>query len=183
VIPNSPEMMLPLIESVQNLLKHYRQGDKPLWNTETGWSEPKPFPPTQAVDYVSRSYILNWASGVSRLYWYAWDNDWWVSLALTEEDKLTPTTAGVAYGELQKWLVGAHMTSCSSDDRQTWICQLDRNDDYEGWIVWNPSRTVNFRIPQRWKVQQARDLAGEVTSLLDTSQIEVSSTPRLLERI
>ena len=39
--------------------------DKPIWDTELGWAEPKPFPSDEmAAAYVARSFILSWAAGI-----------------------------------------------------------------------------------------------------------------------
>ena len=67
------------IPSVWAILAARGQASKPLWNTEGGYLRPTvPGPKTLSDDlgaaYLARTYLLNWASGVSRFYFYAWDN-------------------------------------------------------------------------------------------------------------
>lgn len=179
VFPADPEAMVPLIEKVKRLMLSNGVDRKPLWNTESGWSDPKPFPSEDlAAGYLARAFILNWAAGVQRFYWYAWDDHVWASLQTTEKDDATLAPAGRAYGIIQNWLVGAKMTACSEDADDTWICQLKSNESPQ-WIVWNPDGTRSFEIPASWHIKY-------VTSLLDKRSgsrgpsLDVGPTPQLL---
>jgi hypothetical protein len=201
VAPDPPEAMLTKIQQVQALMVKYGINDKPLWNTETGWKiinndknindeewAGNALDSTEASAYITRSYILSWAARVKRLYWYAWGHQ---SMGLTEYDAKTPKSVSSAYTEVQKWLVGARMTSCQSNQENTWICQLKRvvygSDsiprNYLAWIVWNPDKSFSFNLPQTWGVQQVRDLSGTTLRLSGVNQIEVSPSPLLLETL
>lgn len=184
VKPDPPEAMVSAIRQVQDLMAEYGVGDKPLWNTEAGWQKPKPFPSDElAAAYVGRSYILNWAAGVPRFYWYDWDYNPVFSLHMTEEDSTTLKPAAIAYQQMQKWLIGARMTSCESNSRETWICQLTREGGYKAWIVWNPKYQLPFKMPDRWGVRQIRNLAGDRRRNLSGDWIEIGQSPLLLESI
>jgi len=181
VTPRPPEEMVPLIREVRQIMLDTGAGDKPLWNTESGWAQPKPFPSQAlAASYLARTYILDWAAGVQRFYWYAWDNHGWVSLETTEQDSRTITPAGQAYGVIQNWLVGARLDWCNDDTGGTWICELNRNEEPE-WIVWNPDGTKPFALAPSWKI-------GTITALLQKphaivgNSVEVGPTPELLTR-
>ncbi len=192
VRPNPPEAMLDLVVRVKETMVKYGVANKPLWNTETGWlidnhrTEVKPgtgisskvLSNAEASAYVARSYILNWAAGVDRLYWYSWDNK---VMGLTEADGKTRKPPAIAYGEVEKWLLGARMTSCTSDVQGTWIAQITRNGDYKGWIVWNPDRSIEFEMPTSWHVTRQRDLSGSVRPCSDVKRTEVGPSPILLE--
>lgn len=183
VVPDPPEAKVPLIEQVKALMETHQIQEKPLWNTESGWLGKEPFPsdPEVAASYVARSYILNWAAGVERFYWYDWDYNPAVSLHLTQEDGKSLTPAGIAYGEIKKWLVGSQMSGChQSTVTKTWICQLNRDRDDRSWIVWNPDRSVRFRVSEEWGVNQVWNLAGE-QQLLSGNQIEIGQSPLLLK--
>jgi hypothetical protein len=205
VTPKPPEAMVTSIRKVQQIMAKHGVGDKPLWNTETGWMianskglvEPKVvgFPENmkvltadEAAGYVARSFIIAWGAGLQRFYWYAWDNH---VMGLTEVDGKTLKLPAKAYAEVQKWLVGAQMTACKSDKENTWVCELKRDAygsdsvlrGYLAWIVWNPDKSFSFNLPQTWGVQQARDLSGTKRSLPQVNQVEVSPSPLLLERL
>jgi hypothetical protein len=197
VNPAPPEEMVPLIQQVEQIMRNNGVGDKPLWDTETGWSiqnkegTVKPVPgrgfnsyvlsESTAASYVARTYVLAWASGVSRLYWYGWDQG---AMGLVDQDGKTLKVPAIAYGELEKWLVGATMTSCGSDVAGTWTCTITRPGGYHGWIMWNPAATgplIKFAIPPSWHATRVRDLLGRVTNLAPGATLEVSYMPRLLE--
>lgn len=186
---NPPEAIVPLIKKVQRIMAKYGIGNKPLWNTEAGWaiansrnsgdSKRGVLTTDKAAAYVARSFILAWAAGLERFYWYAWDNR---LRGLTEKDGKTVKLPGTAYAETQKWLVGARMTDCESNSEKTWTCQLKRNHGYTAWIMWNPDRKLTFNVPKNWGVRQLRDLTGLRRNLPTISRIQIGPSPLLLER-
>jgi len=104
-------------------------------------------------------------------------------MGLTEYDARTPKPVATAYTEVEKWLVGTQMTSCESDQENTWVCQLKRDRGYLASIVWNPDESLPFNLPQTWGVLQVKDLSGNKRSLSGVNQVEVSPSPLLLERL
>jgi hypothetical protein len=191
VTPGAPEAMVELARRVQAVMAENRVAGKPLWNTEAGWfieNRLTKVHPGQggfsriltldeASAYVARCYLLNWALGISRFYFYSWDSE---VGGLTEEDGKTLKPPSIAYAEIENWLVGARMISCVSDAQGTWICELGR-DRYRGWVVWNPARTAQFKIPEAWPVEQSRDLSGNRRPLRSHPVIPVGPSPLLLE--
>jgi hypothetical protein len=162
---------------------------KTIWNTETGWfihsdkvevkaqGSFKVIPADDAAAYVPRAYALLWVLGVTRFNWYDWDS---TTMALAEPDG-TPKPAALAYATTEKWLVGALMKSCDSDQSGTWVCQITRDGGYNGYLVWNPQRRVDFRVPGAWNVQNERDLSGGTHSVKGVGTQPVGATPILLE--
>jgi hypothetical protein len=193
--PEPPENMLPLIQQVRAVMQQHGVGDRPLWNTETGWaiqnrqSVVKAAPASarfnsvvlseeQASAYLVRTHVLTWAENIPRLYWYSWDNK---IMGLTEADGRTVKMPVRAYAEVRKWLLGAMMKSCSSAATGTWTCRITRESGYEGWIVWNPDRTLDFRIPRDWPVRSARDLQGGRQSISQDRPVRIGPAPILVE--
>jgi hypothetical protein len=181
VNPEPPEAMVPIIQQIRQIMAANGADFKPLWDTEVGWAKPKPFfSEDLAAAYLARSYILNWAVGAQRLYWYAWDNHAWVTLQTVEEDNQTLKSAGQAYGIIQKWLVGSRMDWCDQDTDHTWKCELDRNGSTQ-WIIWNPGETKRFAIPASWHVNYITPLLGQ-PMLLSDSTVEAGPTPSILSQ-
>jgi glycosyl hydrolase family 39 (putative alpha-L-iduronidase) len=183
VSPQPPEAMVPLIEQVRQIMSDTGVSDKPLWNTESGWQVPKPFPSADlAAAYLARAYILNWASGVSRFYWYAWDNHAWVSIQTTGADSRTLTPAGQAYGIIEKWLGQAELNNCEENADHAWSCRLTRNG-VPLWILWNPLQNTaerrTFLFPQPWNDKSLTPLLGTARSL-NGPEIEVGQMPELV---
>jgi Glycosyl hydrolases family 39 len=181
VDPSPPEKALDLIASVKQTMAKYGVQNKPLWDTESGWWVPKPFPTEElAAAYVARAYLLHWAAGASRLFWYSWDNQKF-GLQMTQQDDKTPKPAAIAYAELQKWLVGAQMVACESNADGTWVAELSRPGNYHGWIVWNPNQTQKFELPREWDARRMRDLHASQREISRKAQIEIGPSPLLLE--
>jgi hypothetical protein len=173
------------------VLRETHLADKPVWNTEAGWlienrrskvkPQNSPFNKVLTVEeasaYVARCYLLNWAMGISRFYFYSWDSE---VGGLTEADGRTLKPPATAFAETENWLVGARMVSCLSDQRNIWSCELSRRG-YRAWVVWNPTRTIEFKIPEAWPVSERRDLSGRRLPLSPASVISIGPTPVLLE--
>jgi hypothetical protein len=196
VSPGQPEEMVGLIQQVREIMNRNGVANKPLWNTESGWPiqneqsvvNPVPgggylsvvLPPDEAASYLARAYILSWACGVSRFYWYSWDN---FDMGLVDHDGKTFKSPAIAYGEIQKWLIGARMDSCDTDANGTWTCAISRDGGYRSWILWNPDgrRTFNLPVAPQWNVVRIRDLLGHMSNLAPGASVEVSIMPHLLE--
>nr|OEJ74560.1 hypothetical protein BH720_13880 [Desertifilum tharense IPPAS B-1220] len=190
VAPHAPEAMLPVIRHVQALMAKYQVADKPLWNTEMGWRMEnsdqniedetwagRPLNSRDAVAYLARSYILNWAAGVEQVYWYAWGHR---SMGLTDYNLKRPKAVARAYTELQRWLVGSTLKQCETRQR-AWICQLQRSDGSMAWMVWNPNRNQRLELPPEWGVRQMQELSGKRHSLVGRNHVKMHPTPLLLE--
>jgi hypothetical protein len=177
VTPAAPEAMVSLISKVKKSLRTRGCTTKPLWNTESGWAQPKHFSSaSEAAGYLMRSYVLNWLMGVDRCYWYAWDNHSWSTLDLTTRDGAI-TAAGGAYGVIRKWLLGSVVRSCNRERSGIWICQLE-GEKVRGQILWSDRNQAMFRIPSSWKPGQETNWLGAVS--VPRNSVVVTSTPILL---
>ena len=176
---NPPEAMVPLIQQVKLAMNQYGVGDKQLWNTEAGWLGPDLFPDDQQRSYVARSYILNWAAGVGRFYWYAWEDHHGNQIILTAKDNATLTPAGNAFITIQQWLTGTVMKRCQTSDNQTWFCELNDNGKTE-YIIWNVASDSSFPISREWRVSQMTQLSGSKSGIQGDS-ISIGIQPVLLQ--
>jgi hypothetical protein len=196
VNPAPPEEMVAFIRQVKEVMVRNGVGNKSLWNTESGWAiqntqsvvEPATgngfnsivLQPDPAAAYVARAYILSWASGVSRFYWYSWDHG---DMGLVDHDGKTLKSPAIAYGEIQKWLIGARMDSCTADAAETWTCAISRDGGYRGWLIWTTKtrETLSFAVPSSWNVKRLINLWGHEYALAPGASVEVTVMPNLLE--
>lgn len=174
-----PEAIVDIAAHIKSILRA-NNVEKPIWNTETGWPAPKPFPSDElAAGYVARALTVSWAAGISRFYWYAWDNHSFVSLEMAETDDTTKKPAATAYANIQHWLVGAVVRACESDAANNWSCELDRGSSRQ-WIVWNTKGPASFAIPTEWKAMYATPLLGSKDKLKDAT-VQIGQVPILVE--
>ena len=180
-VPNdAPEAMLSLISSVQRIMQQNGLSSKPLWNTESGWGmlnydgTPKPawaYPKWEELEsnvaaaYVSRALILNWAAGVQRFYFYAWDNS---LMGLMEPTSKALKPAAMAYTNTLHWIVGKKISKCVSSSNGVWSCDLLARQKLLAKIVWTQRGTRLYKIPRGWG-------AKSVAHLYDISQSTVSA--------
>jgi hypothetical protein len=175
-----PEAQLALIQKVKRIMAQFHVDTKPLWDTEAGWHDPRPFPSDElAAAYVARAYVLHWAAGVSRFYWYAWDNHSWTSLELTEKDNTTLRPAGNAYRTIEKWMNGSVLSRCADASDGTWVCDLTRNGT-PLHIVWNTTGKSTFSVPASWHVANLEALEGGTNAIQGTS-VAVGVEPLLFQ--
>jgi hypothetical protein len=178
VTPNPPEEMVPLVQAVKQIMANQSVDDKPLWDTESGWLLHAHIETEElGAAYLARSYILLWASGVQRFYWFAWDNRK-IALETTEKDNRTPTPAGRTYDTIQHWLLGARMDWCEENKSHTWTCQL-RRDRYLEWIAWNPDGTRPFALAPSWEINSITPLLQEPHPPTG-STVDIGPVPELL---
>ena len=184
-----PEAMLPAIAATKDALaSHYL--NRPIWNTEMGWGGNQNPSPNLGPGYLAETYILSWAAGVSRVYWYQWDNQCWVKLRMTTSDadpprcgnshQLTGTTdLARAYGMIESWLEGSRITSCFVESG-TWVCGLLRQNGDREHILWRSSDTAAFTIPPGWHAKKITNLDGTSADLVSWS-MHIVPTPALIQ--
>jgi hypothetical protein len=93
-----------------------------------------------------RTLVTNWSMGIDRVYWYAWDNDNWSTLATTNRNSGEVTSAGLAYGVIEGWLNGSVLDGCREQKTGLWTCVL-HNQDSKTYIAWSSAGSSTFSIP------------------------------------
>ena len=106
----------------------------PIWDTEGSWGDVTESgwnitDPDQQAAWVARSYLLHWSNGVSRFDWYSWDGYPWGAL-WTSSGGIAE--AGIAYGQVYNWMVGATMTTPCSASGTVWTCGLTKPGSTSG---------------------------------------------------
>ncbi len=192
--PNSPETGVPVIQAVEAEMKA-RGLSKPLWDTEAGYLIESQFGVVQpgsgsmnrvlradeGVGYVMESFVLNWAAGVSRLYWYDWDGK---DMGLGDNLGKQSKPAADGYTTIRQWLLGAVMNGCDEDLQGNWSCRLTQGGKRE-WILWNSDHAGTTVLPASWNVTQETTLSGagvlSTFPLGRSRAVSVSEIPTLLQ--
>ncbi|MBV8468242.1 MAG: carbohydrate binding domain-containing protein [Burkholderiaceae bacterium] len=152
----------------------------PVWNTEGGWlTGSVPLGAGLQAAYLARAYILNWAAGNSRYYFYAWDEMHGLGVLTLQDYGVTP--AGNAYYWIRKWLLGNIMSELSVDVSGNWIVTLSLPAGGTSHIVWNPKSNMNFVIPGGWQANTVQAINGMVASTRPHSTIGIGLSPVLIQ--
>lgn len=156
-----PEQDTTLIRTLRARIAAHGGGNLPFWATE-GHSRAG----ADSAAVVARAHLVFWLYGIRNWDWYAWDvTDYeepgTTYITLTQNtmpnrphagNPEKPSAAGVAYGELAKWMIGTAVDSAVVD-RGNWVVYTTR-----GVIVWATSSTPpSVDVPQG---SIMRDLTG-----------------------
>jgi len=188
----NPEDLVRNMKLSQPILSKYGQAQKPLWDTEASWGDilNNGFTdPDMQAAFLARFYLLHWSVGITRFYWYQWNNQVWGTLWTPDtNDPSAPGTLrapGVAYQQVSGWMVGASLTSACSANGPVWTCEFTRVNGYQALAVWDASQscsqgactTSSFTLPAGYT--RCLDLAGN-TNTLGGSTIAIGAKPILL---
>lgn len=166
-----------LSQPFKNILAQNGLSSKPIWDTEGGWATAKNLDdPDEQAAFVARSYLIHWAAGFSRYYWYAWDEPQWGTLWRRDSG---PNKSAKAYEQVYHWMVGATMTRpCAEKGGDTWTCGFTRPGGYAAEAVWNTSGSKSYSVGSQYT--QYRDLDGR-TVMVNSGSVEIGPKPILLE--
>jgi len=191
VTPGTPEAMAPLAAQIKAVIAKNNVIGKPLWNTESGWYIQnsdntvqgegifsKVLTDGEATAYIARSFVINWASGIDRSFWYAWDNN---KMGMVQKDGKTLKASSAAFTQISNWLSQRTMVSCGKNSQGTWVVKMAKSNGHYAWIIWNPDSTMTMALPNEWNATQMRDLMGNVSDLTGKTQQTIGPTPILLE--
>lgn len=180
-IPAIPEDVNRIVEAVQNVMAARGQRGKPLWDTEGSWGPSDHLTGDDArMAFVARHYILQWSKGVERFYWYAWNDKSYGTLFKSSTGMLE--RAGMAYAQVESWLVGATLTApCSASLDAIWTCNLTLAGGASGQIVWNAAVNIPMTVPfsPTSNFTQCTNLDGSITQL-SGGPIQIGAKPVLL---
>lgn len=178
--PVLAELLVPnrfLLKPALGVISKHQLNAKPLWATEGSWNQTKSIPdPDLQAAFVARFMLLAWSNNISRMYWYAWDNDDWGTLW----NRRTGTQkAAKAYHTIYRWMVGAVMSSnCAPDaDNTTWSCGLTR-PSYKAIVVWNVEGDKTYVPSAEFKQYRTLD-SGAIIPV--AGPITIGQKPILIE--
>lgn len=182
-----PESMLEVAARVKQVMAEHGQGDKPLWNTESGlWIENihqatriesvgegwTVHGDRTAGGYLARAMIVGYAAGLARYYWYAWDN---IDMGLVEASTGESKLSAKAYGRTVAWLRDSKL-SCQRESQGLWKCALVNAQGRRAWILWAERGEVTWLIPEGEAAESAENVLGEPVELLGKA-LRLGSVP------
>jgi hypothetical protein len=180
---NPPEANIAELQDFARQLALHGVANKPVWITEAG-PNLKRYSETEVGNQVARNLILDWALGMHRVYLYAYDNAIYCGFDLDigggkrDPSRLSP--AGIAYQEVESWLIGSTMVSCKCEAGTIWTSVIRRPDSSLAYIVWNSAEISNFAVPASWNVKHVRTLTDSSRDISGGS-VAIGSGPVLLE--
>lgn len=158
-----PEDSIRLLHAAKQRLRAAGvPGSKPIWNTEVnygmGSGTAVKISDARQIANVMRTYLLNAANGVKRVFWYRYDWGYLPGTAGTLGNTLltSPTNsgslrpAGKAYLRIQQWMHGTLLGTrtgppCRTDRHGTYTCVVKDSSGVRR-IYWNPFHRAKVRL-------------------------------------
>lgn len=169
----TPEKMVGAYRAIKSTLDRYGNPEMPIWNTESGYLVENPerpakpqayeevLSPENLAAYMVRAHLLAAAIGISRFYWYSWDIR---DMGLTRSYGATPMIGAVAYNTMTKWLRGATLSKCETENDKTWLCYLTQKQK-TFIVLWNVDKEINFIVPKGMHFNEIEAVDGRIAPL------------------
>lgn len=137
-----PEDSYRNISNVREVMRKHGRGSVEIWNTEVGWPFAKKRGEMSPQDFRAyvfavtlRTYLSTFGSGVTRLYWYAWDN---TDLGLSPEASGAGTVVMEAAKATVELLRGVVEVTCPYVQvKSVWQCRLTYADGSLRDVYWS----------------------------------------------
>ena len=177
----TPEDSLTLINVARSILRRHHVS-APVWNVEinygvvSGGTSPAPhFSASKQASFVARTYLLNAAAQVKRVYWLGWGQFPRMSIRMVGADGTTPTAAGRAYSVVRGWMLGQHVTSCvRGRTTLVWTCTLVKAGRASR-VYWVRSGTAHVRAPKG--ARHVATTSGVVSDTQAGKRLKVTTSP------
>jgi Glycosyl hydrolase catalytic core len=195
------DSMQRLAKARQVLRADHVPASKPIWNTEINYGNQTgdlQFHAAYKISnqrqsaFVVRTYLLNAAAGVKRVFWYRYDmNDYAGAggtlsntLLSTPGDPSQVTRAGRTYALVQHWMHGTLMGSrhhrpCAQNRRGVYVCVVKDSTGVRR-IYWTPSGKAKVTVSK--SAHHKQGVFGGITSIKPGSTLTVNSTPVMVYR-
>jgi len=153
--------------------------DLPLWTNEINYGVPsgggatdvQHYPDEQQAAFVARTYLLQAALGLDRVYWLGWGS--YPGMAVELERDGTPTPAAQAYLAVRDWLAGRPRPVCRVDDG-VHTC-LVGGDEEVVRILWRERGTSSVSAGDR--ATRLETLGGAHRKLRAGDEVRVGQAP------
>jgi hypothetical protein len=168
--PTAESLVPARMDAIKNVMTKYNVA-KPIWDSEGSWGTAS-LSAEQKSAFVARFFLLHWVNGLSRAYWYAWDEANWGNLMGNPD-------AATAYQQTYNWMVGSTFPTGCKASGSVYTCEVGRPNGYQGLVVWNTAGTSTY-TPATTFIR-VRDLAG-ASHMIDPGQaITIGIKPLLLQ--
>jgi hypothetical protein len=170
---------------------------KPMYDSEGSWGKNNITDSVQQVAWLARWYLLQAGTQVVQAaYWFPWglstpgqpgdQNQWGLITDDCPNYVCTPTAAGIAYGQVYDWLVGATASPCSpaadvnNPGNYVWTCGVVSSAGKQELAVWyySPGENETTSYTPGSQFTHYQDLAGVTHTV--SSPITITAEPILL---
>ena len=142
-----PENMVKDLIPYRASMKQLGLGSTVIWDTEANWGPNLVTDPDMQAGWLARFFLLHVSEAIPRLYWFMWNGGDLGGLWQSDpKDHSLPGTLlkpGIAYREVEQWVLGAQLTNQCSSQGSVWTCAFTRSGGYQALAVWDAADSCN----------------------------------------
>lgn len=173
-----PEDSMSLLAASRSMLRDAGV-NKPIWNTEInyglrtgGGGKARNISRAKEASFVTRTYVLNSANNVKRVFWYSWDIGGLANTQLSYGAG-SLTRAGRAYIQMREWMLGAKMQGCDRSGK-LYTCKLTYSGGVKR-IYWRTSGATT--ISTDGTATRVYDLRASSEKIKGGSKLRITQVP------
>ena len=176
----TPEAQITDINTFKSILSAAGITNPLIYATEAGrWGScDTSLTGTTEQAYIARIELLYWSNNVRRHYWYAYDG---CGTLTNQRTASTLNAAGIAYGNVESWMVGSTMTGACTLSGSFWSCPLTLGNGHQALAVWynvfQSTATAIYKPDPQYT--EYHDLSGSTTPI--SVSLSLGESPILLE--
>ncbi len=179
---NTPEKVLSTISAIKSYQKQNKIEQKPIWDTECGFRQDN-VDEELGVGYIARLAVLQWYYGIERVMFYAWNNKHIIKMIENDEKPETINKIGIAYKEIQNWLIDTKIENIKTESNDVWIAELTRKNGSKAKMIWtatnNAKKTIEYNAEKYKKENNLRTLFIE-DKKISNKILQLGAIPVLL---
>jgi len=176
----TPEDSMTLLAKARTILRSHRVS-APVWNVEInygvaggGQTIRHHSSASKQASYVVRTYVLNAAAGVKRVYWLGWGTFNTMDVALARTDG-TPTKAGKALKVVASWLDGQKPSACAHNKKRHLYSCKQVKSGHASWVYWTTKGTTVVRAPKGSR--HVSTMTGAISTTRAHKKLTVTGAP------
>src|SRR5208283_5336834 len=139
-----PENEAGLIAELQGELQTAGLTGKPVFDTEASWGnylgQEAISDADQQSAFTARYYLMHATMGVTKVYWYSWNNQ--ENGHFYDTTTGTTTSAATAYEQVYDWLLGNTFSYPCAEFGTQWKCPLVGPNSYAAEALWDVDPTL-----------------------------------------
>ncbi len=181
---DKPEKAILTIERIQYYEKIQGMKKLPIWNTECGFRKKIINDKEQSMGYIARLCIIQWYYGIDRVMFYSYDNNYIINMLIKTNDYSGINHNGIAFKEIQKWLIGSKILKLDKKNDDIWIANIIKENGEKGMIIWHSKNDIKKKI--KYNIDKNTDykfiyfLNGDSKEITPEKPIEIGICPVLL---
>jgi hypothetical protein len=138
--PSCRDSVVTQVLTLRGVLDNNGLKGAPMIASEGAWGDQSVLSdPDQQAAWLARWFLALASGGVTRAYWYQYDN---ASFGTLWDSTNGVHTAGIAYAQMYKWLVGAKLAPCTTAGT-IWSCQVTQSNGSGALVLWDSSATCS----------------------------------------